>query len=154
MIHHEELAAIELEISERTRIIREQEEKRELGRERAAFCIQSYLRRFNKRMFFYYLWRIRVNRDSAVTIQRVARGIEGRNRAKLRLEEKLRFLALAPFALKLQRTIRGHLCRLFNPSIAKVLREMYIGREAEAQAAIGKQMFACIYVCMYVSMYV
>ncbi len=102
----------------------------------AASVIQSYIRRYTKRMYFYGLWRLRLKRAGALTIQRVYRGYRGRIRAFYRKIEVAEFLANTPYAIIVQRNVRGHLCRLKMKKVSKAIREMYMLRRKEVEFAL------------------
>jgi hypothetical protein len=103
----------------------------------SAVCIQSYLYRYKKRMYFYHLWQLRLQKVGTATIQRLYRGYRGRLKAKIRKKEYEAFLACTPQAIKLQSHIRGFLCRLKNGKVSKVIREMYSIRRREVESALA-----------------
>ena len=75
----------------------------------------------------------RLRAEKALLIQRVYRGHLGQLRAMRRREERALFLALAPYAILIQRNVRGYLCRILNTQTSKRIREMYFNRKKEVQ---------------------
>lgn len=143
------------------RLTREQEAARLKLLNKASTTISSYMYRYKLRMYYYRLWRKRVNTESAGTvpvrfairlstltvvlaavtqigmIQRLYRGWKGRLKAMRRAVERAEFLACAPYGIMIQRNVRAYLCRLHNPQVSKAIREMYVIRRVEAHNAVA-----------------
>jgi hypothetical protein len=111
-------------------------------RNRAASTIQAYMFRYCRRMRFYALWRQRVRNASAMMIQKFARGKLARNLFKCLQHELALFLLNTPYALRIQKVVRGHLSRTRSEAIFVLLREMYIGRRREAYTAVTTRLQA------------
>jgi hypothetical protein len=111
-------------------------------RNRAASLIQAYMFRYCRRMRFYVLWRHRVHNESAMMIQKFARGMIARRRCEQLRHELHLFLLNAPSALRIQKIVRGHLSRTRSENIFVLLREMYICRRREAYTAVTTRLQA------------
>jgi len=128
------------------RLKREEEERLRARRElefKSCKTLQEYMYRYKCRMILYRLWQERRRRDNAMTIQRVARGVMGREVYRLKNEKRLFFLSSTPSALKIQRTVRGHMARVHTPQVARAMRDLYMKRRREAEAAIAVRFQAC-----------
>eukprot|EP01038_Epipyxis_sp_PR26KG_P005005 gene5005-6990_t len=111
----------------------EQFEKAESKRiiNKAASLIQNYMYRYKLRMHFYRLWRLRVQVINASLIQRIFRGFLARDKARqLRIERDL-FYSRYPYALIVQRNVRGHLCRINCRFVKEAIKEMCFLRNKE-----------------------
>jgi len=73
----------------------------------------------------------RLRSEKAVLVQRIYRGHLGRCRASRRREELKLYLALAPFAIRVQKNVRGYLCRIIHTKSSQLIREMYFNRRKE-----------------------
>jgi len=106
-----------------------------------ATCIKRYMGGYAKRMVFYRTWKHRVAVASAGLIQRVFRGGVGRTLFNIKKADWLRFLANAPYAVLMQKCIRGHRVRVHNPLVSQSMRDLYVnrGREAEAWVSVRFQ---------------
>ena len=105
--------------------------------DKAARQITGSIFRYKHRLHFYWIWWNKKRQRSAITIQRVTRGITGRKIvAEMRAREAY-FLAHASSALKIQRVYRGHKLRRNNKRLSRVMREMYILRREEAEIAVA-----------------
>lgn len=130
-------------------------------RERAAHCIQGCWARYLKRMPFYRMWRERIQRESTLLIQRIWRGSRGRVKRDKRKSDLAAFLALTPYALMMQKVVRGHVTRMNSGKVFEALREMYELRNREAEVCCVYasvcvscvHMYECVYVCFCVHMY-
>lgn len=103
----------------------------------AATLIQQYIKRYTMRLRFYRIWQKKLGTRCAIFIQRIQRGINGRKYAKFLKQKRETFLALSPYALLIQKNVRGYLCRIFNPQVSRSIREMYLLRRQEIEAAIA-----------------
>ena len=103
----------------------------------SATCIKRYMYGYKQRMGFYRMWKHRVAVGSAGAIQRVWRGVVARELFRKKRAAWKLFLANAPYAVKLQKCIRGHSARVHNPLIAQSMRDLYANREREAVAWIS-----------------
>ncbi|RYG65258.1 hypothetical protein EON64_12300 [archaeon] len=117
---------------------REEEERLQYERRlnAAALLVQQYIFRYTRRMHFFHLWRDRVKRCSVLLVQRVYRGFKGRCRGHARHLEVLDFLNKSPYALKIQKTVRAFLCRKKHAFVSQKVRELYVMRRREVEAAI------------------
>ena len=111
---------------------RERAENEEVLLHTSSSIISQYLRRYHMRMRFYHLWRRRVHYLSAEVVQRVYRGMRGRNRASAERERKRLFYSLSPYALRIQARVRAFLCISRNKRVFQAIRELYFVRSQEA----------------------
>lgn len=128
------------------RIEREEKERIRMRNElefRSCVLIQQYMWRYKCRMGMYRLWQERRGREGATNIQRVHRGKRGRAIFKRKWGLRNEFRNNWPYALKIQRTVRGHLARVHTPHVARFIRDLYTNRRREAEAAIAVRFQAC-----------
>ena len=104
---------------------------------KAADTIKQYFARYVCRMYWYRKWQVRLSNEHAVFIQRCYRGYKGRSKASVAKGIYLLFIANTPYAIKMQKCVRGHLVRLKAVSVFKAIREMYDFREREACGSIA-----------------
>ena len=105
------------------------------------------------RMGFYRMWQTRRRREGCMLIQRVWRGILGRNIFRVKMGYWQHFLLNAPSALKMQKVLRGHIVRIHHPLVSQAMRDLYAQRakEAEAWVCVRFQVrITCMCVCEYV----
>ena len=76
---------------------------------------------------FFRQWRLRS--EKAVLMQRIYR----------RREEWKLYLALAPFAIHVQKNVRGYLYRIIHKKWSQFIREMYFNRRKEVK--FNKEMY-------------
>lgn len=87
----------------------------------------------------------RLRSEKAVLLQRIYRGHLGRRRASRRREEMKLYLSLAPFAIRIQRNVRGYLCRIVHTKSSRLIREMYFNRKKEVGIIFCYSFFRCWY---------
>lgn len=85
----------------------------------------------------------RLRSEKAVLLQRIYRGHLGRCRASRRREELKLYLSLAPFAIRIQRNVRGYLCRIVHTKSSRLIREMYFNRKKEVCRIFYHTRFRC-----------
>jgi hypothetical protein len=103
----------------------------------AANSIKQYMYRYKLRQDFYRMWQDRRAREGCLLIQRVARGIQGRARYRVKWDEWQHFLSHAPQAVCIQRWVRGHHDRVHTPFVSQAMRDMYNYRAKEAEAIVA-----------------
>jgi len=103
----------------------------------SAACIKRYMGGYAKRMGFYRMWKHRLAVEGAGLIQRVWRGGVGRTFFNIKKTNFVRFMANAPYAIKMQKCIRGHHVRVNNPLVAQSMRDLYMNRAREAEAWVS-----------------
>ncbi len=108
-----------------------------LKRDRSAAIIQEYMHRYTCRQHFYKQWYNKRIFYASSTIQRVWRGIWGRDKADLQKDVMHEFWKNAPCAVDIQRCFRGHKVRRRYFHVADALREMYQIRQVEAETALA-----------------
>ena len=137
----------EKEISDNQKRIQREEEERVKARAelelRSCVLLQQYMWRYKCRQIMHRLWKARLSYDGATNIQRVYRGKRGRAIFNTKLAAWRHFQNNWSYALKIQRTVRGHLARLHTPQVARVMRDMYLNRRREAEAAVAVRFQAC-----------
>lgn len=89
-----------------------------------ASIIQTYMYRYKLRMIYYHMWRSRVEKEKALLLQRVYRGYRGRLIGHQYRAEYELFLLSSPEAMKIQRNVRGYLCRLRTRYVAKAVKQV------------------------------
>lgn len=121
---------------------------------KSASIIQGAIFRYTKRLFFYNIWQSKLKTSSTITIQRIYRGYRGRLESHKRRKDVEKFYALSPFALKIQKHVRGHLSRVkisHNSAnqdneqvslVSQTIREMYFIRKKEVENAIAVRLQA------------
>ena len=136
----------EQEIRDNERRIKREEEERQRKRAELEFkscvALQKCMWRYHLRMGFWRMWQERRRQEGATSMQRVFRGTLGRAIFREKLAQRRFFLANTPSALKIQRTVRGHIARVHNPLVARAMRDLYLNRRREAQAAIAVRLQA------------
>lgn len=136
MLYRDVIKKIEEEQTRKQKIEDEYNRKLESHQNKAATFIQRRMYAYSRRMYFYRLWKARTFRESVALIQRIFRGFRGRRKVKKRKADKIYFLSLSVYAIKLERVVRGHLARQNNPNIFKAIRDMYTNRRMEAYTAV------------------
>jgi len=137
----------EQEVRDTEKRLKREEDERRMKRHQLEYksCVtlQQYMYRYKCRMILYRLWQERRRHDAAINIQRIARGVGGRETYRKRHAKRAFFLANTPSALKIQRTVRGHMARVHTPQVARAMRDLYMKRRREAEAAIAVRFQAC-----------
>ena len=104
---------------------------------KCADTIKRYMYSYKLRMGFYRMWQQRLKKEGSITLQRVWRGILGRNRFNILMAKWKAFLSKAPYAIKIQKSVRGHHVRVNYPLVSQAIRDMYAQRCREAEAAVS-----------------
>jgi hypothetical protein len=104
--------------------------------EKSALIIQRQIAMYSCRMRYYKMWQCRERNRQATAIQRIFRGMQGRQEYHYHRQKLHAFLRLAPYATNIQRIVRGFLCRKHRFDITKVLCDFYQRRKVEAHSGI------------------
>lgn len=99
--------------------------------------IKRYMFGYKLRQGFYRMWQDRRRSGGSLFIQRVWRGILGRMKFNIKMTEWKRFVANTPYAIKMQKCVRGHHDRVHNPLVAQAMRDLYFQRGQEAEAWVS-----------------
>eukprot|EP00605_Chrysophyceae_sp_TOSAG23-4_P000769 GSChrysophyteH1.ASY1.ANO1.858.1 assembled CDS len=103
----------------------------------SANTIKRYMFAYKLRQGFYRMWQARRRLVASGEIQRVWRGIMGRVYFNEKMREWKLFLSNTPYAIKMQKCIRGHRVRVHNPLVPQAMRDLYVSRGREAEAWIS-----------------
>jgi hypothetical protein len=137
MIQSSVLAQTKAE-KKKDRARREMEEKLMVEKElNSAAAIKRYMAGYHKRMDFYRMWKTRCAKEAAIFIQRVWRGIMGREFFRAKRTVWKRFIANTPYAIKMQKVVRGHHVRVHYPLVCQAMRDLYVNRQREAEAWVS-----------------
>ena len=100
-------------------------------------CIKRYLSGYHKRMDFYRTWKHRCAMEAANLIQRVFRGNFGREIFRKKRTAWRKFIANTPYAISMQKVMRGHHVRVHHPLVSQSMRDLYVNRQREAEAWVS-----------------
>lgn len=108
-----------------------------IKRDQSARLIQGCMTRYMCRQYFYKKYIYKLTFNNATHIQRLARGVKGRERADAQRDLLHIFRRNWPFALKIQKCFRGHKIRRQRFDIALRVRLMYLNRKVEAETGLA-----------------